>query len=50
MSIDRMMSCGLIPEQKKVAGRRQAMIDFFRTVVFRYSAAQLQPSADQGLG
>jgi uncharacterized cofD-like protein len=50
MSIDRMMSCGLIPEQKKVAGRRQAMIDFFRTVVFRYTAAQLQPSADQGLG
>jgi uncharacterized cofD-like protein len=50
MSIDRMVSCGLIPEQKKVAGRRQAMIDFFRTVVFRYTAAQLQPSADQGLG
>jgi uncharacterized cofD-like protein len=50
MSINRMMSCGLIPEQKKVAGRRQAMVDFFRTVVFRYNAAQLQPSADQGLG
>ena len=50
MSIKRMRSCGLIPEQKKVAGRRQAMIDFFRTVVFRYDAAQLQPSADQGLG
>ena len=50
MSIDRMMSCGLIPEQKKVAGRRQAMIDFFRTVVFRYTAGQLQPSADYGLG
>jgi uncharacterized cofD-like protein len=50
MSIDRMTSCGLIPEQKKVAGRRQATIDFFRTVVFRYNAAQLQPSADQGLG
>jgi len=50
MSIDRMVSCGLIPEQKKVAGRRQAMIDFFRTVVFRYTAAQLQPSTDQGLG
>jgi len=50
MSINRMMSCGLIPEQQRVAGRRQAMIDFFRTVVFRYTAAQLQPSADQGLG
>ncbi|MDP2757261.1 MAG: YvcK family protein [Desulfurivibrionaceae bacterium] len=50
MSIDRMVSCGLIPEQKKVAGRRQAMIDFFRTVVFRYTATQLQPSTDQGLG
>lgn len=50
MSIDRMTSCGLIPEQKKVAGRRQAMIDFFRTVVFRYDAKQLQPSAAQGLG
>lgn len=50
MSINRMMSCGLIPEQQRVAGRRQAMIDFFRTVVFRYTAAQLQPSAAQGLG
>ncbi len=50
MSINRMMSCGLIPEQQRVAGRRQAMIDFFRTVVFRYTAAQLQPSTDQGLG
>lgn len=50
MSIDRMTSCGLIPEQKKVAGRRQATIDFFRTVVFRYDAKQLQPSAAQGLG
>jgi len=50
MSIDRMTSCGLIPEQKKVAGRRQAMIDFFRTVVFRYDAKQLQPSTEQGLG
>jgi len=50
MSINRMMSCGLIPEQQRVAGRRQAMIDFFRTVVFRYTAEQLQPSADQGLG
>ncbi|OGR04549.1 MAG: hypothetical protein A2520_01040 [Deltaproteobacteria bacterium RIFOXYD12_FULL_53_23] len=43
MSIDRMTFCGLIPEQKRIAGRRQAMIDFFRTVVFRYNAAQLQP-------
>lgn len=50
MSINRMMSCGLIPEQKRIAGRRQAMVDFFRTVVFRYTAAQLQPSADHGLG
>ena len=50
MSINRMMSCGLIPEQQRVAGRRQAMIDFFRTVVFRYTAPQLQPSAAQGLG
>lgn len=50
MSINRMTSCGLIPEQKRVAGRRQAMIDFFRTVVFRYTAEQLQPSAAQGLG
>jgi hypothetical protein len=50
MSIDRMTSCGLIPEQQRVAGRRQAMIDFFRTVVFRYTAPQLQPSAAQGLG
>jgi uncharacterized cofD-like protein len=50
MSINRMQSCGLIPEQKKVAGRRQAMIDFFRTVVFRYTAGQLQPSAAQVLG
>jgi uncharacterized cofD-like protein len=50
MSINRMMSCGLIPEQQKIAGRRQAMIDFFRTVVFRYSAAQLQPSPVQGRG
>lgn len=45
MSIDRMTFCGLIPEQKRLAGRRQAMIDFFRTVVFRYNAEQLQPSA-----
>ncbi len=44
MSINRMTSCGLIPEQKRVAGRRQAMIDFFRTVVFRYNAGQLQPA------
>ena len=50
MSINRMMSCGLIPEQQRVAGRRQAMIDFFRTVVFRYTAPQLQPSTAQGLG
>ncbi|MDH4333142.1 MAG: YvcK family protein [Desulfobulbaceae bacterium] len=49
MSIDRMTSCGLIPEQKRVAGRRQATIDFFRTVVFRYNAEQLQPSVAQGL-
>ncbi|MHB1014120.1 MAG: gluconeogenesis factor YvcK family protein [Desulfurivibrionaceae bacterium] len=49
MSINRMTSCGLIPEQQRIAGRRQAMIDFFRTVVFRYSAEQLQPSAVQGL-
>ena len=45
MSIDRMTFCGLIPEQKRLAGRRQAMINFFRTVVFRYHAEQLQPSA-----
>ncbi len=50
MSISRMTSCGLIPEQQKVSSRRQAMIDFFRTVVFRYTAEQLQPSADHGLG
>jgi len=50
MSINRMTSCGLIPEQKRIAGRRLALIDFFRTVVFRYTAAQLQPSADQSLG
>ena len=50
MSINRMTACGLIPEQKRVAGRRQAVIDFFRTVVFRYTAGQLQPSADQCLG
>lgn len=50
MSIDRMTSCGLIPEQKRIAGRRQAMIDFFRTVVFRYNAPQLQPSAAHALG
>jgi len=50
MSINRMMSCGLIPEQQRIAGRRQAMIDFFRTVVFRYTVAQLQPSADHGVG
>jgi len=49
MAINRMISCGLIPEQKRVADRRQAMIDFFRTVVFRYTAAQLQPSAPQDL-
>ncbi|MFH1020280.1 MAG: gluconeogenesis factor YvcK family protein, partial [Pseudomonadota bacterium] len=48
MSINRMTSCGLIPEQQRVAGRRQAMIEFFRTVVFRYTAEQLQPSAAQG--
>lgn len=47
MSIDRMTFCGLIPEQKRIAGRRQAMIDFFRTVVFRYNAEQLQPLAAQ---
>ncbi|MFA7382076.1 MAG: gluconeogenesis factor YvcK family protein [Desulfurivibrionaceae bacterium] len=50
MSISRMTACGLIPEQKRVAGRRQAMIDFFRTVVFRYTQPQLQPSVDHGAG
>ena len=50
MSINRMTCCGLIPEQKRVAGRRQAMIDFFRTVVFRYDSKQLQPSAAQDPG
>mgnify|MGYP001407077068 CR=1 FL=1 len=50
MSINRMMSCGLIPEQQRVAGRRQAMIDFFRTVVFRYNAPQLQPCGPHALG
>jgi len=41
MSIAHLASCDLIPEQKRMAGRRQALIDFFRTVVFRYSAPQL---------
>lgn len=45
MSISRMTSCGLIPEQKRIAGRRREMIDFFRTVVFRYKVLQFQPSA-----
>lgn len=49
MSIDRMTTCGLIPEQKRVSLRRQATIDFFRTVVFRNTAPQLQPSAPQRL-
>jgi len=43
MSISKAKPCNLIPEQKKVAGRRQAMTDFFRTKVFRYSAPQFQP-------
>lgn len=43
MSISRMAECNLIPEQKRINSRRREMIDFFRTVVFRYSAPQFQP-------
>lgn len=39
MSIGRISPYELIPEQKKDAARRQAVIDFFRTVVFKDSAS-----------
>lgn len=38
MSIIRQKTCSFIPEQKKVAGRRKALIDFFRNSVFRFAA------------
>ncbi len=37
MSIIRQKTCSFIPEQKKVAGRRKGLIDFFRNSVFRFS-------------
>jgi uncharacterized cofD-like protein len=43
MAISKTKPCNLIPEQKKIAGRRQSMTDFFRTKVFRYSDPQFQP-------
>lgn len=40
MSITRMTRDILIPEQQKMASRRQALVDYFRTVVFRYDDAR----------
>ncbi len=42
MSIGRMSLCELIPEQKKDAARRQGVIDFFRTVVFRDNVSRIE--------
>ncbi|MGV1099697.1 gluconeogenesis factor YvcK family protein [Thiovibrio sp. JS02] len=43
MSIGRMTLCNLIPEQKKDAGRRREVIDFFRTIVFKDNASHFRP-------
>lgn len=40
MSITRMTPDSLIPEQQKMASRRQALVDYFRTVVFRHGDAR----------